>query len=223
MPTSNRPFPRNMRWQRCTKCPGSTREAVGCIFAEASMEMPDREYLAGIRSSLICELRGEPLKILLRVGGSILALLDLTAVGVTHLRFRTGGLFAVQSILVLQAAGTLAQRESGHHSSHRLVLHGQDSTDQDSDPDPVSAAALRRRCGVYNGNLYISSNPGNPWNDDILRDPHVRIKSATSCLIAPCRLSPIQLKKRRSRRKKKYSPWKAPPVSKATVCRVLPV
>ena len=31
-------------------------------------------------------------------------------------------------------------------------------------------------CGVYNGNLYISSNPGKLWNDDIVRDPHVRLK-----------------------------------------------
>ena len=29
-----------------------------------------------------------------------------------------------------------------HYPSHRLVVHGQDSTDQDSDPDLVSAASF---------------------------------------------------------------------------------
>ena len=31
-------------------------------------------------------------------------------------------------------------------------------------------------CAVYNNNLYVTSNPGKFWNDDIMRDPHVRLK-----------------------------------------------
>ncbi len=31
-------------------------------------------------------------------------------------------------------------------------------------------------CAVYNGNLYISSYRGRRWVEDIIRDPHVRLK-----------------------------------------------
>lgn len=74
-------------------------------------------------------------------------------------------------------------------------------------------------CAVYDGNLYISSNPGKLWNDDIVRNPHVRLKigdqlyDRTLSLVddPAVKLGVLQTKE------KKYSPWKAPPVSKANV------
>jgi len=59
-----------------------------------------------------------------------------------RLRFRAEGLLAVRSIFVLQGARALASRRACHDSSHRLVVYGSSSTDQDSDADPVSAASL---------------------------------------------------------------------------------
>jgi hypothetical protein len=79
-------------------------------------------------------------------------------------------------------------------------------------------------CAVYNGNLYISSNPGKLWNDDILRNPHVRLKigdqlfdRTLTVVDDPAVKEGVLLAK-----EKKYSPWKAPPVSKATVFLVAP-
>jgi hypothetical protein len=33
-------------------------------------------------------------------------------------------------------------------------------------------------CAVYNGNLYVTSYRGRQWVEDIIRDPHVRLKIA---------------------------------------------
>ena len=79
-------------------------------------------------------------------------------------------------------------------------------------------------CAVYNGNLYISSNPGKLWNDDILRDPHVRLKIGDQLFDRTLSVvnDPAEKAAVLQAKEKKYSPWKAPPVSKATVFRVMP-
>ena len=79
-------------------------------------------------------------------------------------------------------------------------------------------------CAVYNGNLYVTSNPGKLWNDDIVRDPHVRLKigdqvfdRTLSTINDPAeKAAVLQVKG------KKYPQWKVPPVSAATVFRVNP-
>ncbi len=79
-------------------------------------------------------------------------------------------------------------------------------------------------CAVYNGNLYVTSNPGKQWNEDIMRDPHVRLKIEGKLydrtLLAindPAeKAAVLQVKG------EKYPQWKVPPVSSATVFRVMP-
>jgi hypothetical protein len=79
-------------------------------------------------------------------------------------------------------------------------------------------------CGVYNGNLYVTSNPGKMWNDDIMRDPHVRLKIGNQLFDRTLAVvnDPAEKAAVLAAKEKKYSPWKAPPVSKATVFRVMP-
>ncbi len=79
-------------------------------------------------------------------------------------------------------------------------------------------------CAVYKGDLYLSSNPGKRWNDDILRDPHVRLKIGDK--LYDRTLMPIDDPAVKEAvlelKEKKYAGWKAPPASKATVYRVMP-
>jgi hypothetical protein len=79
-------------------------------------------------------------------------------------------------------------------------------------------------CGVYNGNLYVSSNPGKMWNDDIVRDPHVRLKIGNQLFDRTLATvnDPAEKAAVLEVKEKKYAPWKAPPVSKAAVYRVMP-
>jgi hypothetical protein len=79
-------------------------------------------------------------------------------------------------------------------------------------------------CGVYNGNLYVTSNPGKLWNEDIVRDPHVRLKIGNQVFDRTLAVinDPAEKAAVLEVKQKKYPQWKAPPVSKATVYRVMP-
>ena len=79
-------------------------------------------------------------------------------------------------------------------------------------------------CAVYNGNLYVTSYRGRQWVENIIRDPHVRLKigdkvfdRTLSMINDPGeKASVLQAKGR------KYPQWKVPSVSAATVFRVNP-
>jgi len=79
-------------------------------------------------------------------------------------------------------------------------------------------------CAVYNDNLYVTSYRGRMWVEDIIRDPHVRLKIAgqiyerTMSLVSDPEEKAAVLKAKWQ----KYPQWKMPPVSTATVFRVLP-
>jgi hypothetical protein len=79
-------------------------------------------------------------------------------------------------------------------------------------------------CAVYNGNLYVTSNPGKQWNEDITRDPHVRLKIGDQ--LYDRTLLPINDPAEKAAvlevKGKKYPEWKVPPVEKVTVFRVIP-
>jgi len=79
-------------------------------------------------------------------------------------------------------------------------------------------------CAVYNGDLYLSSNPGKIWNDDIMRDPHVRLKIGNQVFDRTLEVvnDPAVKAAVLQAKEKKYPQWKAPPVSKSTVFRVMP-
>src|SRR5580698_5130957 len=79
-------------------------------------------------------------------------------------------------------------------------------------------------CAVYNGNLYISSNPGKLWNDDIMRDPRVRLKIGDQVFDRTLAIVNDRDEKAAvlQAKGKKYPQWKVPAVDKATVFRVIP-
>jgi hypothetical protein len=79
-------------------------------------------------------------------------------------------------------------------------------------------------CAVYNGDLYLSSYRGRLWVEDAIRHPHVRLKIANqlydrdlSVISDPAEKAAVLEVKG-----KKYPQWKVPPVSTATVFRVMP-
>ena len=79
-------------------------------------------------------------------------------------------------------------------------------------------------CAVYKDNLYVTSYRGRLWVEDVIRDPHVRLKiggqiyERTLSLVSDLdeKAAVLQAKG------KKYPQWKVPSVSTATVFRVLP-
>lgn len=87
---------------------------------------------------------------------------------------------------------------------------------------PYSVSAW---CVVYNGNLYLTSYRGRRWVENIIRDPHVRLKignqlfDRTFFVVSdPAEKAAVLQAKGR-----KYPQWKVPSVSAATVFRVMPV
>jgi hypothetical protein len=84
---------------------------------------------------------------------------------------------------------------------------------------PYSVSAY---CAVYNGSLYVTSYRGRRWVEDIVRDPHVRLKignqlfDRTFSLIDDSDQKAAVLKAKG----RKYPHWTVPPVSTATVFRV---
>jgi hypothetical protein len=78
-------------------------------------------------------------------------------------------------------------------------------------------------CAVYNGNLYVTSYRGRQWVEDIIRDPHVRLKiggqvfDRTFSLVS----DPVEKAAVLQAKWEKYPQWKVPSVSTATVFRVM--
>ncbi len=79
-------------------------------------------------------------------------------------------------------------------------------------------------CAVYNGNLYVTSYRGRQWVENIIRDPHVRLKiedkvfdRTVSIVDDPAEKAAVLQAKGR-----KYPQWKVPSVSESTVFRVNP-
>jgi hypothetical protein len=79
-------------------------------------------------------------------------------------------------------------------------------------------------CAVYNGNLYVTSYRGRRWVEDIVRDPHVRLKIAGQMYERTLALvnDPDEKAAVLNAKGKKYPTWTVPSVSTATVFRVLP-
>ena len=79
-------------------------------------------------------------------------------------------------------------------------------------------------CAVYNGDLYITSYRGRLWVEDIIRDPHVRLKIADQVFDRTVSVvdDPAQKAAVLQAKGKKYPQWKVPSVTAATVFRVNP-
>ena len=86
---------------------------------------------------------------------------------------------------------------------------------------PYSVSAW---CAVYNGNLYLTSYRGRRWVENIVRDPHVRLKIGDQVFDSTFSLvdDPAEKAAVLQAKGKKYPQWKVPPVSTATVFRVTP-
>jgi hypothetical protein len=86
---------------------------------------------------------------------------------------------------------------------------------------PYSVSAW---CAVYNGNLYVTSYRGRRWVEDIVRDPHVRLKIGGQLFERTLSLvdDPDEKAAVLQAKGKKYPQWKPPTVAAATVFRVLP-
>jgi hypothetical protein len=79
-------------------------------------------------------------------------------------------------------------------------------------------------CAVYNGNLYVSSYRGRLWVEDIIRDPHVRLKIADQVYDRDLSVvnDPAEKAAVLQAKGKKYPQWKVPAVDTATVFRIVP-
>jgi hypothetical protein len=79
-------------------------------------------------------------------------------------------------------------------------------------------------CAVYNGNLYVTSTRGKRWVEDIVRDPHVRLKIGGQLFERTLSLvnDPDEKAAVLQAKGKKYAGWTPTEVSIATVFRVQP-
>lgn len=79
-------------------------------------------------------------------------------------------------------------------------------------------------CAVYNGNLYVTSYRGRTWVEDIIRDPHVRLKIGDQVYDRTLSMvnDPAEKAAVLQAKGKKYPQWKVPSVAAATVFRVNP-
>jgi len=79
-------------------------------------------------------------------------------------------------------------------------------------------------CAVYNGNLYVTSYRGRQWVENIIRNPHVRLKIADQVFDRTLSVvdDPAEKAAVLQVKGKKYPQWKVPSVSAATVFRVNP-
>lgn len=86
---------------------------------------------------------------------------------------------------------------------------------------PYSVSAW---CAVYNGNLYLTSYRGRRWVENIIRDPHVRLKIGDQVFDRTFTVinDPVEKAAVLHAKGKKYPEWKVPAVSVATVFRVNP-
>ena len=79
-------------------------------------------------------------------------------------------------------------------------------------------------CAVYNGNLYVTSYRGRQWIENIIRDPHVRMKIGDRVFDRTLSVvdDPAEKAAVLQAKGKKYPQWKVPSVSESTVFRVNP-
>jgi hypothetical protein len=79
-------------------------------------------------------------------------------------------------------------------------------------------------CAVYNGNLYVTSARGRLWVEDVIRDPHVRLKIGDQIFERTLALvdDPNEKAAALQAKGKKYPQWTVTPVSTAAVFRVQP-
>lgn len=199
-------------------------EAVGCIFAEVRGNT-GRERSCRDRTHEFAGWGGESLKILWRIGGSIVICLILLLFSARIFGFEPKDCGPFNRSLSCSLPG--------------LWLKGNPVTTPVTDwsfTDKIPQIKIQTQtpfllphsvtiwCAVYNGNLYVTSNPSRLWVQDVFRDPHVRLKigdqlfdRTLSIINDPAeKTAVLQVKG------KKYPEWKVPSAAQSTVFRVMP-
>jgi len=164
------------------------------------------------------------LKLLLKIGGSILICLILLLVVLRFTGFEPKDCPSASS-LACRAPGlwlrgeTVATPVTDWSFTEKI----QSVKVQTQTPLllPYSVSAW---CAVYNGNLYLTSYRGRRWVEDIIRDPHVRLKIGDQLFDRTFSLvnDPSEKAAVLQAKGRKYPQWKVPSVSTATVFRVNP-
>lgn len=160
----------------------------------------------------------------MKIGGSILVCLILLLVALRFTGFEPKD---------CSNASTLACRAPG------LWLRGEPAATPVTDwsfTDKIQAVKVQTKtpfllpysvsawCAVYNGNLYLTSYRGRRWVENIIRDPHVRLKIGGQVFDRTFSLvnDPAEKVAVLQAKGKKYPEWKVPSASIATVFRVNP-
>jgi hypothetical protein len=164
------------------------------------------------------------LKLLLKIGGSILICLILLLVVLRFTGFEPKDCPSASS-LACRAPGLWLRGEpvatpvTDWSSTEKI----QTVKVQTETPFllPYSVSAW---CAVYNGNLYLTSYRGRRWVEDIIRNPHVRLKIGNRLFDRTFSLvnDPSEKAAVLQAKGRKYPQWKVPSVSTATVFRVNP-
>ena len=164
------------------------------------------------------------MKLLLKIGGSILICLVLLLVVLRFTGFEPKDCPAASS-LACRAPGlwlrgeTVATPVTDWSFTEKI----QTVKVQTETPFllPYSVSAW---CAVYNGNLYLTSYRGRRWVEDIIRNPHVRLKIGNRLFDRTFSLvnDPSEKAAVLQAKGRKYPQWKVPSVSTATVFRVNP-
>ena len=164
------------------------------------------------------------MKLLLKIGGSILICLILLLVVLRFTGFEPKDCASASS-LACRAPGlwlrgeTVATPVTDWSFTEKI----QSVKVQTQTPLllPYSVSAW---CAVYNGNLYLTSYRGRRWVEDIIRNPHVRLKIGDQLFDRTFSLvnDPSEKAAVLQAKGRKYPQWKVPSVSTATVFRVNP-
>jgi len=164
------------------------------------------------------------LKLLLKIGGSILICLILLLVVLRFTGFEPKDCPSASS-LACRAPGLWLRGEpvATPVTDWSFTEKIQTVKVQTETPFllPYSVSAW---CAVYNGNLYLTSYRGRRWVEDIIRNPHVRLKIGDRLFDRTFSLidDPAEKAAVLQAKGKKYPNWNVPSVSKATVFRVNP-
>jgi len=164
------------------------------------------------------------LKLLLKIGGSILICLILLLVVLRFTGFEPKDCPSASS-LACRAPGLWLRGEpvATPVTDWSFTEKIQTVKVQTETPFllPYSVSAW---CAVYNGNLYLTSYRGRRWVEDIIRNPHVRLKIGNRLFDRTFSLvnDPSEKAAVLQAKGRKYPQWKVPSVSTATVFRVNP-
>jgi len=164
------------------------------------------------------------LKLLLKIGGSILICLVLLLVVLRFTGFEPKDCASASS-LACRAPGLWLRGETVATPVTDWSFTDKIQTVKVQTETPfLLPYSVSAWCAVYNGNLYLTSYRGRRWVEDIIRNPHVRLKIGNRLFDRTFSLvnDPSEKAAVLQAKGRKYPQWTVPSVSTATVFRVNP-